>query len=369
MSGESQKKPFAEGYKSFQQPNFDGVLRSLDQVKCQILLEILSSVAGLKLKRQSIRFTYDRLFVLYDTRASVYEALSCSNYALRDAQKTIELDPTQWHGYFRSACLLSSQGQRDSALRMCAMAFGKLSSDPVDDSRRCELTELRQQLEAVPPPPPRCHISSFPVELLVAIFTLSNNPAIIAHVCHEWRAVAHTQPALWRNLVLTTASRGNAVQKIDEWNRQSSGWITKLHIRQSPSGVADSYEMYGDVVAALQRLDLTKLRECHSQDLATGLFLPALGLGDDGMNNLETLSSRCEFPPYRIPSFGCNTLSWQSLRSLSLAGVRCNWVELSMSMHCLTSFEYKMTPTTRGIFSSSTSSCKPMPAPSKDSSS
>ena len=108
MSGESQKKPFAEGYKSFQQPNFDGVLRSLDQVKCQILLEILSSVAGLKLKRQSIRFTYDRLFVLYDTRASVYEALSCSNHALRDAQKTIELDPTQWHGYiyFRSARLL-----------------------------------------------------------------------------------------------------------------------------------------------------------------------------------------------------------------------------------------------------------------------
>ena len=99
------------------------------------------------------------------------------------------------------------------------MAFGKLSSDLVDDSRRCELTELRQQLEAVPPPPPRrCHISSLPVELLVAIFTLSNNPALIAHVCHEWRAVAHTQPAIWRNLVLTTAPRAgdNAVQKIDE---------------------------------------------------------------------------------------------------------------------------------------------------------
>jgi F-box/TPR repeat protein Pof3 len=310
--------------------------------------------AGLKQKRKSIRLSLDRLFVLYDTRASVYEAISCSNNALRDAQKTIELDSTQWHGYFRSARLLASQGQRDAALRMCAMALGNLGSDPEDDSRRRELTELRQRLETVPtPPPPPCLISSLPVELLVTIFTLSNNPAVIAHVCHEWRAFAHSQPALWRNLVLTAACSGGAhvLRKIDEWHRWSSGWIAELHIHKSlgkalfPSGVGrapDHSGLYNDVVAALRRLDLTKLKECHTQDMDPGLFLPALGGHDDGLHNLECLSSLSKCSRFMDYPFGCSTLSWQSMRSLNLAGVRCEWAELSMSMHCLTSFEYKI---------------------------
>jgi F-box/TPR repeat protein Pof3 len=286
--------------------------------------------------------------VLYDTRASVYEALSCSNYALRDALKTIELAPTQWQGYYRSARLLASQGQRDAALKMCAMTLGNLGADPQNDSRRRELTELRQSLEAVPPPP--CHISSLPTELLVTIFTPSNNPAVIAHVCHEWRAVARSQPALWRNLVLTAAAPGSGgvLQKINEWHRWSSGWIAELHIRKgalSPSGVGNApgrSGMYDDVVAALRRLDLTKLKECHTQDMNTGLFFPALGGTDDGLNNLECLSSCCEGSSFLMPSFGCSTLPWQRLRSLSLAGVQCNWAELSTSMCCLTSFKYEI---------------------------
>ena len=286
--------------------------------------------------------------MLYDTRASVYEALSCSNYALYDALKTIGLAPTQWQGYYRSARLLASQGQRDAALRMCAMALGNLGSDPQDDSRRRELTELRQRLEAVPPPP--CHISSLPAELLVTIFTLSNNPAVIAHVCQEWRAVARSQPALWRNLVLTTAAPGSGgvLQKINEWHRWSSGWITELHIHKSalfPSGdgkASDRSGIYDDVVAALRRLDLTKLKECHTVDMDTGLFFPALGGNDDGLRNLECLSSCFEVSSFLMPSFGCSRLSWQSLRSVSLVGVQCNWAELSMSMCCLTSFKYQI---------------------------
>ena len=348
MSGQNWKKPFAEGSKSFRRHDFDGALRSLDEVKCRPDFPWL---VELKEISQAVRLCNDKSYVLYDTRASVYETLSCFNYALRDAQKTIEIAPAQWHGYFRSARLLASQGQSDAALKMCTEALWKLGDGPQDETRRRELTELRQRLEAVPPR--QCRISNLPVELLVTIFTLSNNPAVIAHVCHRWRAVAHSQPALWRNLVLGAAPRagGNATQKIDEWNKRSSGWITELHIRKSlgtalfPSGVSwkpDPSEMYTDVVAALRRLDLTQLGECNTQDVATGLFLPALGLGDDGVNNLETLSSRCECPPYEAGWFGCNTLSWESLRSLSLAGVRCNWEELSASMRCLTSFEYKI---------------------------
>jgi hypothetical protein len=100
--------------------------------------------------------------------------------------------------------------------------------------------------------------------------------------------------------------------------------------------------MYADIVATLRQLDLTKLRECHMQDMDMELFLPALGLGDDGVNRLETLSSRCECLLYDAGSFGCSTLLWQSLHSLSLADVRCNWVELSTSMRCLTTFKYKI---------------------------
>ena len=231
------------------------------------------------------------------------------------------------------------------------MALEKLS--PEDDSRRRELTELRQQLEAVPPP--RWHlITSLPVELVVTIFTLSNNPTVIAHVCHEWRAFAHSQPAIWRNLVLNAAPSGGVpvLQKINEWHKWSSGWIAELHIRKSlgtalfPSGVGkapDRSGMYDDVIAALRRLDLTKLKECHTQDMDLGLFLPALlGGGNYDGKNLERLSSLCKCSHFLNVPFGCGTLSWQSLRSLSLTGLLCEWAELSMSMRCLTSFEYKI---------------------------
>ena len=300
---------------------------------------------------QAICLSNDRSYILYDTRASVYESINCFNSALRDAKKTIEIAPSKWHSYFCSARLLASFRQSEAALGMCSNALLRLSDGPEDQSRRLELTELRHHLEA---PRPKCHVSSVPVELLLKFFKLSNNPDIISHVCHRWRDVTHSQPALWRNLVLT-APPESALRKINKWRKQSSGWIAELSIRKSlgatlfPSGVGSLYgtqhetsEMYTDIVAALRQLDLTKLKECHMQDVATGQFLPALDGGMGFVNNLATLSSRCECHLYEASQFECDTLSWQSLRTLSLVSVRCNWVELSISMHHLTSFEYKI---------------------------
>lgn len=234
---------------------------------------------------------------------------------------------------------------------MCSNALWRLGDGSKDESRLRELTELRHRLEA---PQPKCNVSSVPVELLLKFFKLSNNPGVISHLCHRWREVAHSHPALWRNLVLT-APPESALRKINEWRKQSSGWIAELSIRKSlgatlfPSGVGrlhgtqhETSDMYTDIVAALRQLDLTKLIECHLQDVATGEFLPALEDGVGFVNNLETLSSRCECLRYREGEFECATLSWQSLRTLSLVNVWCNWVELSTSMHHLTSFEYKI---------------------------
>ena len=80
---------------------------------------------------------------MHDSRASVYEKQNRLKDALRDAKKTIDLAPTQWHGYFRSARLFPSLNKSSSALRMCSLAFDRLGDDSKHEGRRRELVALR----------------------------------------------------------------------------------------------------------------------------------------------------------------------------------------------------------------------------------
>jgi len=217
---------------------------------------------------QAILLANDRSYVPYDTRADVYEKLNCLNYALRDAKKSIDVAPTQWQGYFRSARLLAALGQTDAALEMCSQALLRLDYGPKHEYHRRELSDLCQHLEAQP----KCHISGVPVELLLAIFKLSNNPVAVSHVCRQWREVAHSHPTLWRSLVLT-APPEKALRKVQEWHKRSRGRIVELSIRKSlaealfpsESSLGDPSPMYAltytEILSTLRHMDLTGLKE------------------------------------------------------------------------------------------------------------
>ncbi|KAN0131078.1 hypothetical protein V8E53_011211 [Lactarius tabidus] len=179
MSGTpSWKEHLTEGMKSFRKQDFDAQTHPFSQ---------------------AIRLANDKSYVLYDCRAFIYKRLSCLNFALDNASMTIEIRPAHWQGYFHSARLLASLGRSEDALKMCSSALCRLGNSPKEIYCQQELSELCRHLEAQP----KCYISGIPVELLVVVFKLSNNPSIIAHVCHHWREVAHSQPPLWHNLVLS----------------------------------------------------------------------------------------------------------------------------------------------------------------------
>ena len=94
---------------------------------------------------QAINLANDK-YVLYDSRASAYENKNHRKDALRDAKKTIDIAPPQWHGYFRSARLFATFVQTDAASRMCSLALERLGGAAMREVRRRELEDLRQHL-------------------------------------------------------------------------------------------------------------------------------------------------------------------------------------------------------------------------------
>ncbi|KAH9080356.1 hypothetical protein EDB83DRAFT_2670650 [Lactarius deliciosus] len=306
-SAPSWKKFLAEGIKHFRRKDIDGAIKSFNK---------------------AISLANDKSYVLYDSRASAYEKKNLSEDALRDAKKTIDIAPKQWHGYFRSARLFAALGQTNAALEMCSLALERLGGGPKHDARRRELTNLCRLLEA----PTKCPVSGMPVELLLTIFQLSRNPVVISHVCHQWREIALSQPTLWRSLVLAAPAK-KALLKVPEWYKRSCGRIEELVIRNSlattifPSSVdlrnPDDRAKYAELLARLRQLDLTQLKECHMEEVNVESFFSSLG-DDTGYDHqhLETLSI--------------------SLRAFSVINGECDWARLSTSMCRLTSFEYRM---------------------------
>ncbi|KAF8271932.1 hypothetical protein EI94DRAFT_445392 [Lactarius quietus] len=324
------KKFFAEGIEHFRRQDIDKALESFDQ---------------------AIRLANDTSYVLYDSRASAYEKQNRLKDALRDAKKTIDIAPQQWHGYFRSARLFAALGQADAALRMCSLALKRFGDGPKHEARRRELMDLRLHLEEQT----KCPVSAMPVELLLIIFRLSRNPVILSHVCRRWREVALSQPTLWCSLVLVAPAK-KALLKVREWHKRSRGRIMELNIRQSLAALIfpskddsrhpDDCTMYTNLLVALQHLDWTALKESHLEGVNAESFFYALNDGTGFVHqHLETLSITYKGSYEVILGTGpleYNELPWDNLRALRLTNGGCNWEQLSTSMRHLTSFEYKI---------------------------
>ncbi|KAH9065347.1 hypothetical protein EDB87DRAFT_1057606 [Lactarius vividus] len=325
-SAPSWKKFFAEGIEHFRCQDIDKAIESFDQ---------------------AISLANNTSYVLYDSRASAFEKQNRLKDALRDAKKTIDIAPKQWHGYFRSARLFAALGQTNAALRMCSLALERLGDVPKHEARRRELTDLREHLEAQT----KCPVSGMPVELLLTIFIYSGNPVVISHVCRRWREIALSQPTLWRSLVLAAPAK-KAPFKVQEWHKRSRGRIEELIIRKSLAVIfpcnssrhPDDRAIYADLLATLRHLDLTQLKGCHMEDVDAEMFL--YDLSDDTRyvhQYLENLSVSCTCL-HEPMIFGSryDRLAWENLRAFGIINRGCDWAQLSTSMRCLTSFEYKM---------------------------
>ncbi|KAH8984628.1 hypothetical protein EDB92DRAFT_2105923 [Lactarius akahatsu] len=281
----------------------------------------------------AIRLVNDKSYVPYDTRANVYEKLNCFNYALRDAKKIIDIAPRQWQGYFRSARLLSAFGQSEAATKVrvsSARAYGSASA-----------SGSAAQV-------PRFGCPSRATLGDIQNFKHSSNPVIISHVCQRWRDVTHSNSTLWSSLVLT-APPERALRKIQEWDERSQALFPSnvFNFRGHP----DNCAMYTEIVATLRQLDLTKLKELHTEELYAELFLSGLSYGTRSVHQqLEALSTSNPSPWENAlgrPAY--NKLPWENLRVLGINSGRCYWEQLSTSMHHLTSFEYKFLRANAGL--------------------
>ena len=303
--------------------------------------------------RQAIRLADGASYALYDSRAAVHEKQNRLKDALRDAKKTIEIAPTQWHGYFRSARLFASLNKSSTALRMCSLALERLSEDTKHDGRRRGLTTLRCQLEART----RCPIAGMPVELLLMVFDLVCRPITVSLVCRRWREIALSHPTLWDSLLLAEPSK-KALHKVQEWRRRSRGQVQKLTIRKSLGSVVfipldghqmmhpDDLAMRDKIIDELRLLDLAHLKTCDLEDVDVALVLAGLW----GYNSspspqcLETLSVSQSLPG-RGPPFGsveCTVPVWTNIRALKISNMTCYWMAFTVFVRGLTSFEYNI---------------------------
>ncbi|EDR13378.1 uncharacterized protein LACBIDRAFT_322978 [Laccaria bicolor S238N-H82] len=180
-------------------------------------------------------------YIIYDSRAAVYEKLGNLRDALKDTKKTINTAPERWQGYARAARLFLKVQKPDSSMKMVDMALIKVS--PGDEKKRLELTSLKETvglaLEAVVAQRKSAqnHAAMLPVEIFgeMAKFLLSSDPSALItllHVSRSWRDVVWSTSALWHTLVVARCRPG---EKVKLWVERSKGRIRELHILRSAS--------------------------------------------------------------------------------------------------------------------------------------
>jgi hypothetical protein len=203
-------------------------------------------------------------FILYDTRAAVFEALQNPKDALKDAKATIKLAPRRWQGYARAARLFMKTHKFDAALRMADLAL--IHIKPEDTKRREKLSKLKieiidyQEVTVEHERKMANHMLKLPVEIYNEVFqyVLGEGYAQIItllHICSHWRQVVWNSPGLWHTLVL---SKRRADKKAELWLERSKGHIRELHVLSDYT----SKELPGRP-SFLRRVDWSGIRGCR----------------------------------------------------------------------------------------------------------
>ena len=238
----SWQDPFKQGVALFQAGKYVKALSYLDKVQS---IDPATDGFIIEIHHQAIELEKGQ-YVLYDSRAAVYDKLNKPKEALRDAKTVITLAPDRWQGYFRSARILLKARRPEAAIIMIEHACERVA--PNDTKRRGELDRLKAEaLHLHQPPRPSTSAHSprnavqLPVELWAEVFREvvsfdHTRVLVLSRVCKHWRDIALDTAALWDTLVLT---RHRPAAKVQMWMKRSKGLIRKLHVTQAAADNLD----------------------------------------------------------------------------------------------------------------------------------
>ncbi|KAG9316807.1 hypothetical protein JVU11DRAFT_2872 [Chiua virens] len=177
-------------------------------------------------------------FIVYDSRAAIYEKLGDHKAALLDSKRVVDLAPDRWQGYARSARLFNLVGKYDSAIKMVDYALNRLR--PEDVQRRVQLGQLREKAVTARTVAGKQRLAQvaqnsyllgkLPVETLVEIFSIliddDHTWAVrLSHVCGHWRRILVNTPSAWQTLVLT---KKHPLRKTTLWKQRTDNRIARI---------------------------------------------------------------------------------------------------------------------------------------------
>ena len=265
----SWQDPFKKGVALFQAGKYVEALSYLDKVQ---FIDSATDGFIIEIHHQAIEFEKGQ-YVLYDSRAAVYDKLNKPKEALRDAKTVITLAPDRWQGYFRSARILLKARRPEAAIIMIEHACERVA--PNDTKRRGELDCLKAEaLRLHQPPRPSASTPSprksvqLPVELWAEVFREvvsfdHTRVLVLSRVCKHWRDITLNIAALWDTLVLT---RHHPAAKVQTWMKRSKGLIRRLHITEA---VANDF----DLPPLLKQMSWEALRSLKLDDGAIDLMV------------------------------------------------------------------------------------------------
>ncbi|KAI0315800.1 hypothetical protein OF83DRAFT_1061466 [Amylostereum chailletii] len=297
----------------------------------------------------------DATYIIYDSRAAVYEKQGRMKEALQDSKKVIDIAPKQWHGYYRATKLFFQANKLQSAMKMAELALERLPPGPKNDDRRNAIIGLQATVGQAQEDAVRAsinHIAKLPVELLALAFLFcyqsSASSVRLSHVCGHWRAIALATPQLWQ--ALTLARPNKAALKAKQWRTRSRGRIVELTFtRQFSEGVFAelSYNPQGQqaILHELAQLEWVYLKKFRPHSIDLSVFMHALdtiGRGDLLLRLEEfvwTGRDRDVFPelqwhptqqsPTENPDADVGHRPPSNIRTLILHSVRCDWQALA----------------------------------------
>ncbi|KAI0830522.1 hypothetical protein BC628DRAFT_1312537 [Trametes gibbosa] len=251
----------------------------------------------------------------YDSRAAAHEKLGKLKEALRDAKSTIDLQPSRWQGYARSARLFLQARKYEAAARMAELALERIPSDL--RQKRDEMIALRDGVAATQAALAKLasqrayHFGNLPLEIASTIFAmvLEDNHAhviILAQVCKNWRAAIIGTPAFWGILVL---GKRHPKRKLKVWLERSRNRIRELAVLEDledcPHLLEDLEAVQPDVLRSFRQEDYTRGSLLLQTSLSFRSVIPSL--------HQLTLHARTA-QNFMVDVISTGSLEWQVLK-------------------------------------------------------